>query len=130
MALVVYAGLSGGSTKGSLIGFFVGLLRGCAEPQWLGLESLLLSVVGFGAGATSPMVNRSHPFVQAILIALMLLAHDLIRVVVVMQDSFLRALWFWICYSPAAALLTAILVPAAVAILPRLFGQERKRAIS
>ncbi len=130
LALVVYAGLSGGGARGCLIGFLVGLLRGCGEPQLMGLESLLMALVGFGSAGTSPMVNRSHPFVQAILIAIMLLAHDLIRILVVMPDSFLHSLWYWICCSPAAALYTALVVPAAVALLPRLFGQEGRRALS
>lgn len=130
LAVVVYAGLSGGGKGGVLVGFFVGILRGCGEPGWLGLEALLLSLVGFAAAYTSPMVNREHPLVQAGLIALLLIAHDLLRALVLTSGSLPRALLFWLSASPAAALYTAILVPLAAALLPRILVGESRRALS
>ncbi len=130
LALVVFAGLFGGGRGGVIVGFVVGLLRGCAEPHWLGLEALLLCLVGFAAGSTSPMVNREHPVMQAMLIGLLLLAHDLVRVLVAGTDGLWRSLLVWLSVSPAAAIYTALLVPLAVLIFPRLLGRGKTRALS
>ena len=130
LALVVYAGLYGGGRGGVIIGFTVGLLRGCAEPAYLGLESLLLACVGFAAAGASPMVNREHPLVQAVLIALLLLAHDLVRVLVVGSGGVWRNLLVWLAVSPATAAYTGVVVPLAAALLPRLFRKGVRRAVS
>ncbi|MCK4302942.1 MAG: rod shape-determining protein MreD [Candidatus Eisenbacteria sp.] len=123
-ALVIYAGLSGGMKGGLLVGFVVGLLRGCADPGWLGLESLLLAGVGFAAGSTARSVNRGNPLVQTILLALLLLGHDLIRALVITSGAPGRALLYWLRVSPATALYTALLVPGVVALMPRVFLED------
>ncbi len=130
LALVVYAGLHGGARGGTVIGFIVGLLRGCAEPGLLGLESLLLACVGFGVGSAAPMVIRDHPLVQAVLIALSLLLHDLVRLLVVGDEGLWGSLWVWLSVSPATAAYTGMLVPFAVAVLPRLLRTGGRRAVS
>jgi rod shape-determining protein MreD len=130
LALVVYAGLAGGGRGGTISGFLVGLIRGTAQPEWLGVDALLLSLVAFAAAYTSPMVNRNHPLVQGGLIALLLLGYDLVRVLVVTSFALPRALLLWLSVSPAAALYTGLLAPLAVAILPRLLWGETRRAVS
>lgn len=130
LALIVFAGLSGGGRGGTIVGFVVGLLRGCADPAWFGLDALLLSLVGFAAGSTSPMVNREHPLVQAGLIALLLLGHDLFRILITHADAFLAGLLLWLKISPLAALYTGLLVSTAVAILPRIIMGGSRRAVS
>ncbi len=130
LALVVYAGLAGGGRGGTLFGFLVGLVRGCAQPEWLGVDALLFSLVGFGAAYTSPMVNREHPLVQAGLIALLLMGHDLLRALIVTSASLPRTLLLWLSVSPAAALYTGLLVPLAVALLPRVLMGDSRRALS
>ena len=129
LALVVYAGLSAGGARGVLVGFVVGLLRGLTQPVFLGLDALLLALVGFGAATTSPMVNRSHPFVQGILIGVNLLLYDLIRDLVV-AETIARAILVWVSTAPFSAIYTGLLIPAAVAILPRFLIKEKKRGIS
>ncbi len=130
LAWVVYAGLFGGPRRGTLIGLLVGLLHGCTDPEWLGLESLLLSLVGFAAGCTSPVANRSHPIVQGTMIVMLLLMHDLVRAFVITSASVGDALLLWVQRSPATALYTVLVVPAAVAMLPRLFQRRRTRGLS
>jgi len=126
LALVVYAGLFHRVRGGVLVGLLIGLLRGCAEPEWMGLEALLLSLVGFVAGVASTTVNRGHPLVQALLLALLLGAHDLVRAFVVTSASLPRALGFWWHSAPPAAVYTAFLAPLAVWLLPRLWpGRSR-----
>ena len=130
LALVVYAGLGGDWRSGVIVGFVVGLLRGVGQPAWLGLDSLLLSLVGFAAASTSQMVNRNHPLVQGVLIFLLFMVYDLLRGLVIMRPAVGQALLWWITVSPAAALYTGILVPAGVALLPRVLCGGMRRAIS
>ncbi len=129
LALVVYAGLYHGRPVGVGVGFLVGLLRGCAEPEWFGLEALLLPWVGFAAGSTSALLNRAHPYLQAFLIGLLLMAHDLVRALIVTAVIPADALSLWASSSPATAVYTAVVVPLAVLWLPQLFLGRRARAL-
>jgi rod shape-determining protein MreD len=129
LALVVYAGLSGGGARGCVVGFVVGLLRGVAQPMFLGLDALLLGLIGFATATTSPMINRSHPIVQGILIGASLLIYDLIRDLVV-AETIPRALLVWVTSAPLSALYTGLLVSTSVAIMPRILMGEKKRGIS
>ncbi|MBD3237351.1 MAG: rod shape-determining protein MreD [Candidatus Eisenbacteria bacterium] len=130
LALAVYAGLFGGGRGGVAIGFLLGLLRGWSEPGWLGLETLLLSLTGFAAGVTSPMVNRSSPWVQALLIFLLLLAHDLVRSFWLHGFAPAPALLAWVGSAPMTALYTALLVPICVALFPRLWQRREAHELS
>ncbi|MBM3317894.1 MAG: rod shape-determining protein MreD [Candidatus Eisenbacteria bacterium] len=129
LALVVYAGLFHGRPLGVGVGFLVGLLRGCLEPEWFGLEALLLPWVGFAAGSTSNVLNRSHPILQGILIAALLLLHDLARAGVLAGASPAGALALWVSEAPGTALYTALVVPPAVLWLPRLLAGRGGRAL-
>jgi len=130
LAIVVYAGLLGGCRAGIAFGLLIGLIRGCLEPDWLGLTPLLLGLVGFAAACTSAMVNRKHPLTQGGLIAMLLLGHDLLRAVVVSSGDIVEALTLWFRAAPASALLTAVLVPAAATFLPAILLGDSRRAFS
>ncbi len=130
LALVVYAGLAGGGGGGTLIGLLIGLLRGSLEPEWLGLDVLLLSAVGFAAAYTSPKVDRDHPVVQGILIALLLLGHDTVRVLAITEFSLARAIPLWLSSAPGTALYTGILVPTAVHLWRKIYLGGPRSAFS
>jgi len=130
LALVVYAGLAGGGRGGVAIGLLIGLLRDCADPERFGLEVLLMSLVGFAAGSTSPVVNRTHPLVQALLIVFLLLGHDLARALAVTSFAPAEALGLWLRASPPAALYTAIIASLAAALLPHLWAGGHGRGFS
>jgi len=122
LALVVYAGLFRGRPMGVAVGFLVGLLRGCLEPEWFGLEALLLPWVAFAAGSISTVLNRAHPGLQGFMIGLLILAHDLARALIVSAAVPGDALTLWLSASPGTALYTALVVPPAMLWLPRLLG--------
>jgi rod shape-determining protein MreD len=128
LALVVYAGLFHGRPVGVGVGFLMGLLRGCLEPEWFGLEALLMPWVAFAAGSTSAVLNRSHPYLQAFLIGLLILAHDLVRAFIVASAVPTDALTLWASRSPLTALYTAVVVPLAVLWVPPLFAGRDRRA--
>lgn len=128
LALAVYAGLYRGRPMGVAIGFLIGLLRGCLEPEWFGVEALLLPWVAFAAGSTSTVLNRSHPGFQGVLLALLILAHDLARAFIVCSAVPGDAFALWLSAAPGTALYTALVVPAAVFWLPRALGWRPGRA--
>jgi cell shape-determining protein MreD len=130
LAVVVYAGLLGGCRAGLLFGFLMGFIRGCAEPDWLGFDPLLMTLVGFAAACTSSMVNRKHPLTQGGLIAVLLLGHDLLRSVLVSSGDVIGAFALWFRVAPASAILTAVLVPAAATFLPPILLGDSRRAFS
>ena len=129
-AMVVIAGFGGNRRGGVALGFLVGLVRGCADPPSFGTEALLLSLVGFAAGTTSPTINRAHPVMQGALIALLLLAHDLVRAFAVSRFAIGEALLLWLRYSPGSALYTALVVAISMLALPRLWPMGERRAYS
>lgn len=130
LAVVVMAGFGGSVRGGVVIGFLIGLLRDCADPERMGLETLLLSLVGFAAGCTSAMINRAHPIMQGAVIALLLLAHDFVRCLAVTSFALGEALLLWLRYSPGSAVYTAVVAAAAMMILPRLWPLGERRAFS
>jgi hypothetical protein len=91
---------------------------------------LLLAAVGFAAGGTAAGVNRSHPLVPAALMFLLLLAHDLVRGLVVTGGAVGDAFSQWARFSLGTALYTALLVPAAVALLPLGARPRGRRGVS
>lgn len=130
LAVVVYAGLLGGCRAGIVFGALVGLIRGCGEPDWLGLTLLLMCLVGFAAACTSATVNRKHPLTQGGLIAVLLLGHDLLRAAVVSAGDIGGALALWFRAAPASAVLTAAVVTAAATFLPPVLLGDSRRAFS
>ncbi len=130
LATVVYAGLFGGCRAGIVFGSLMGLVRGCADPDWLGVALLLMCLVGFAAACTSSMVNRKHPFTQGGLIAVLLLGHDLLRAAAVSSGDVVGGLAMWLRAAPASAVLTAVIVPAAATFLPPVLLGDARRAFS
>ncbi|MFH1143555.1 MAG: rod shape-determining protein MreD [Candidatus Eisenbacteria bacterium] len=130
LALVVSSGFTGSARGGVIIGFLLGLIRDAADPERFGLEMLLFSLVGFAAGCTSAMFNRAHPIMRGAMIALLTLAHDLLRFLAVSSFSVPDALLLWLRFSPGSALYTALVAVAAMMALPRLWPMGERRAIS
>jgi rod shape-determining protein MreD len=61
--LVVAVGLLGGSISGALFGFSIGLFMDTALMQTLGITSLVLTTVGYGAGRLRELRDPAHGLV-------------------------------------------------------------------
>jgi cell shape-determining protein MreD len=61
--LVVAVGLLGGSISGALFGFSIGLFMDTALLQTLGINSLVLTVVGYAAGRLRELRDPAHGLV-------------------------------------------------------------------
>ncbi len=64
--LVVAVGLLGGSVAGALFGFAMGLFMDMALMQTLGITSLVLTGVGYGAGRLRELRDPSHGLVPLV----------------------------------------------------------------
>jgi rod shape-determining protein MreD len=58
--VVAFAGLLLGSVPGAVMGFAVGLLVDCALVQTLGVNSLLFTAIGYGAGRLREARDPAH----------------------------------------------------------------------
>lgn len=81
LALVVLA-LARGSIPGTIAGFMVGLVQDLSTPSLLGLQALCKTGLGFGLGRLRGRLIHGMPLVEATVVALSVLAHDLVFLVV------------------------------------------------
>lgn len=76
--VLVYLGLSGGQIEGTLYGFASGFLLDVYSPETMGVNALANSVVGFSVGHFRTGVNVEDFRVQALLLFVAVVLHDLI----------------------------------------------------
>ena len=76
--VLVYLGISSGQLQGTLYGFASGFLLDVYSPETMGINALANSVVGFSVGHFRTGVCTEDFRVQALLLFLAVLLHDLI----------------------------------------------------
>jgi rod shape-determining protein MreD len=76
--VLVYLGISGGQIEGTLYGFASGFLLDVYSPDTMGINALANSVVGFSVGQFRTGVSAEDFRVQALILFLAVLLHDLI----------------------------------------------------
>lgn len=81
IALVILA-LSAGPIPGTVGGFLLGLVQDLSNPTLLGLQALCKSGLGFGLGRLRGRLVHGMPLVEATVIAISVLAHDLVFLIV------------------------------------------------
>ncbi len=77
IALVILA-LAAGPGPGTVGGFLLGLVQDLSNPALLGLQALCKTVLGFGLGRLRGRLVQGMPLVEATVIAISVVAHDLI----------------------------------------------------
>lgn len=70
LLLSVVAGMTGGSDRGAVVGFFSGLVLDLLVQTPLGLSALVYCLVGFGAGRLQGSVLRTGRALPVMLVAL------------------------------------------------------------
>ncbi len=94
IALIILS-LSAGPVSGTIGGFAVGLIQDLTQPALLGLRALCKCGVGFGVGTLRGRLVHGVPVVEATMIALAVLAHDLVFLLFqsrLIDESFLMPL--------------------------------------
>lgn len=85
IALVILA-LAAGPVPGTIGGFLLGLVQDLSNPSLLGVQALCKTVLGFGLGRLRGRLVHGMPLVEATVVALSVVAHDLAFLLI--QSSF------------------------------------------
>lgn len=107
--VVVYASLLVGTRPATIVGFLVGLAADSELPEYLGLNALALSAVGYVTGGVWDHLVRGNVFVQCTLIFGASLLHDVIYYSVYYRNHLGMLGPFLVRYGIFGALYTAIL---------------------
>lgn len=78
LLVLVYIGISGGQIEGTAFGFISGFLLDVYDPEAMGINTLTNSIVGFAVGYSRIGVAAEELRVQALLLFLAGMLHDLI----------------------------------------------------
>jgi rod shape-determining protein MreD len=81
IALVILS-LAAGSIPGTIGGFLLGLVQDLSTPTLLGLQALCKTGLGFGLGRLRGRLIHGMPLVEATVIAIAVVAHDLVFLVI------------------------------------------------
>ena len=85
IALVILA-LAAGPVPATVGGFLLGLVQDLSNPALLGVQALCKTVLGFGLGRLRGRLVHGMPLVEATVVALSVVAHDMVFLVI--QSSF------------------------------------------
>jgi len=92
IALVVLS-LAAGPMPGTVGGFLLGLVQDLSNPALLGLHALCKCTLGFSLGSLRSRLVHGLPVVEGVVVALAVLAHDLVFLLVqsrLVDEGFLR----------------------------------------
>ncbi len=81
IALVILA-LAAGPVPGTVGGFLLGLVQDLSNPTLLGVQALIKTFLGFGLGRLRGRLVHGMPLVEATVVALSVVAHDLAFLVI------------------------------------------------
>lgn len=79
---MVILGLAAGSIPGTIGGFVLGLVQDLATPSLLGLQALCKTFLGFGLGRLRGRLVHGMPLVEATVVALSVVAHDVVFLII------------------------------------------------
>jgi rod shape-determining protein MreD len=79
---LVILGLVGGSIPATIGGFLLGLVHDLPTPSLLGLQTLCKTVLGFGLGRLRGRLVHGMPLVEATVVVLAVVAHDVVFLVI------------------------------------------------
>ena len=106
--LLVLLALRAGPTGGALIGFAIGLVQGLLAPETLGMDALAKAIVGWAVGKVSPTLAMEGPILYFGLVALAVLAHDVVYLACLTRLDVPRFVGFFVTHSIPAAIYTGL----------------------
>ena len=107
--VIVLAGITSGQIEATLLGFFSGFLLDIyAPPEWMGLNALAYSLVGFAVGYSRVGVVAEDVQVQAAIFFLSSLLHNVIYFVIYAISDPLNIGFLLIRYGLGTAIYTAL----------------------
>ena len=117
-----------GPTGGTLAGFAIGLGQDLTNPAFLGLNALVKSLVGFGAGSGRDALDVSNAPLAAAVLATAKLVHDLVYLLVFTHLSLSDVFAGLFAHSVPAAVYTVVVGTWILALLGS--GRRRESALA
>jgi rod shape-determining protein MreD len=125
--LVVGMGLFKGPTYGAVFGFLIGFLLDLFLPQFLGLNALIKTILGYLAGNFKDNLYLETVFSKGIIVMLALWINDFFYYLI--SESFRFSLVFstWFNYSLLSSIYTALLAVIVFSLREKRFSSREKR---
>jgi rod shape-determining protein MreD len=76
--VVAVVGLYRGAIAGAVVGFIVGFLQDVGNPEMLGLNALIKTLLGFAVGRVASKASVDNAMFLLLLVAAAALAHDIL----------------------------------------------------
>lgn len=108
LIVLVFMSLSDGHIMGTTFGFLSGWIQDVYAPQYLGLNALCKSIVGFFVGYGSGGVIESNLVVQGIILFVATLFHDALYFLIYSWNTADGYGWYLLRYGLPTALYTTI----------------------
>ena len=106
--IVVGLGLFKGPNYGVVYGFLIGFLLDLYQPQFLGLNALLKSIIGYVAGNFKDDLYLETLFSKGVVVMLALWVNDFLYYLVTESFNFPLVFSTWLNYSLLSSFYTAI----------------------
>ncbi len=107
ISLVVLA-LAAGSYPATIGGFLLGLVMDLSIPTLLGVQALIDSCLGYGLGRLRTRLAYGMPLVEATVVIMAVLAHDLVFLLVRNATGGEPFLWLFLTHSVPTALYSGL----------------------
>lgn len=104
--VLVFISFYDGKIAGTIFGFFAGWFQDIYSPEYLGLNTLCKSVMGFFIGCTSRGVIEESFVAQGIILFLATFCHDMLYFLIYSWGHMHDYLWYVFRYSLPTALYT------------------------
>ena len=123
--VLVFISFYEGKITGTIFGFLAGWLQDIYSPEYLGLNALCKSIIGFLVGCTSGEVIEENVVAQGIILFFATFVHDLLYFLIYSWGHMHDYVWYIVRYG----LPTALYTTAVGIILFALYVNRRKGRI-
>lgn len=121
LILVIFLGLHKGPIPGAGYGFLAGILLDVFSPVPLGTNVLSKTVLGFLAGAAAPLLYLEAPFIQGLLLFLVMFLEGMIFFILLSSFHLAPPFSYSFLYIILpASLYTSLLAPLLFSLLKRI----------
>jgi rod shape-determining protein MreD len=121
LIVLVFVGITRGQIEATALGFLSGLLLDIYNPEWMGVNALANSLIGFAVGYTRIGIVAEDIQVQAAILFVATLVHDIIYFIFYAISNALNIFFLILQQGLGTALYTTVLGILISLALTRLF---------
>lgn len=107
--VLVFVGITSGQIEATILGFFSGFMMDVYNPEWMGVNALANSLIGFAVGYSRVGIVAEDIQVQAAILFVASLVRDLIYFLAYAFPDLVQALYLVLRYGLGTAVYTALL---------------------